>query len=641
MAATSRLHASAVIGFLLVGGSATSVGAQVASRLAVPPAARPAGFAAGSIQGTILDEHGEALAGAVVSVLGATTTVAVSDKSGRFDFGTLSPGPYLLRVHLAGFVAPKARTVQVGAGARTIADMALRRAGSPVLAAGFGPSETDRVPSDTPDLKDADVTPAPSDSETVWRIRHARRSVLKEATIPSEWLIDLDAPDEPATFGGWIAGDVLARAMESARAATSFFAATPFSGQVNLLTSGSFDSPEGLLSSDSVARNVANVSVGAPVGDWADWAVRGAVTQADISSWTIAGSYATRAPARHRREIGLSYATQRYDGGNPLALRDIAEGSRNAGSVYAYDSMSLAPGLTISYGAAFARYDYLQDRSLFSPRVEVTVSPVAHLRVNASVSRRALAPGAEEFLPPSDSGLWLPPQRTFSSIDGERSFTAEKTTHAEASIERDFGASTIALRAFTQRVDGQLATVFGGELPDRPAAKLGHYMVGSAGDASAQGCSIGFKTLLASRIRGTFEYTLASAALVGDEGRSYLMLLAPSSIRPTRERLHDISTSIEADLPETATRLVVLYRFSNGFARPGRAGDGSGPAVDGRFDVQVRQQLPFMNFSNARWEMLLAVRNFFRDAAAEQSLYDELLVVQPPKRVVGGVTLRF
>jgi hypothetical protein len=48
-----------------------------------------------------------------------------------------------------------------------------------------------------------------------------------------------------------------------------------------------------------------------------------------------------------------------------------------------------------------------------------------------------------------------------------------------------------------------------------------------------------------------------------------------------------------------------------------------------------------MNFSNARWEMLIAVRNFFREAATDQSVYDELLVMHPPKRVVGGVALRF
>jgi hypothetical protein len=35
------------------------------------------------------------------------------------------------------------------------------------------------------------------------------------------------------------------------------------------------------------------------------------------------------------------------------------------------------------------------------------------------------------------------------------------------------------------------------------------------------------------------------------------------------------------------------------------------------------------------------VRNFFRETAADQSIYDELLVVRPPKRIVGGLTLKF
>jgi hypothetical protein len=91
-------------------------------------------------------------------------------------------------------------------------------------------------------------------------------------------------------------------------------------------------------------------------------------------------------------------------------------------------------------------------------------------------------------------------------------------------------------------------------------------------------------------------------------------------------------------VPETSTRLLVLYRVSNGFA--GRDVT-SRPGVDGRFDVQVRQSLPFLDFSNAKWEMLITVRNFFHDAAGDQSIYDELLVVHPPKRVVGGLTLRF
>ena len=48
-----------------------------------------------------------------------------------------------------------------------------------------------------------------------------------------------------------------------------------------------------------------------------------------------------------------------------------------------------------------------------------------------------------------------------------------------------------------------------------------------------------------------------------------------------------------------------------------------------------------MDFSTAKWEMLLGVRNFFRETVAAQSVYDELLVVHPPKRIVGGLTMRF
>ena len=95
-------------------------------------------------------------------------------------------------------------------------------------------------------------------------------------------------------------------------------------------------------------------------------------------------------------------------------------------------------------------------------------------------------------------------------------------------------------------------------------------------------------------------------------------------------------------MPETSTRVVVLYRVSNAFARRDRRRTvHRRRCLDARFDVQVRQSLPFMDFSSAKWEMLVAVRNFFRETAADQSIYDELLVVRPPKRIVGGLTLKF
>jgi hypothetical protein len=48
-----------------------------------------------------------------------------------------------------------------------------------------------------------------------------------------------------------------------------------------------------------------------------------------------------------------------------------------------------------------------------------------------------------------------------------------------------------------------------------------------------------------------------------------------------------------------------------------------------------------MRFVSSEWEVLLAIRSLFREPLTGGSVYDELLVVRPPKRVVGGFLVRF
>jgi hypothetical protein len=123
----------------------------------------------------------------------------------------------------------------------------------------------------------------------------------------------------------------------------------------------------------------------------------------------------------------------------------------------------------------------------------------------------------------------------------------------------------------------------------------------------------------------------------GGDDAGYMVLVAPSVVRPQLDRLQGLSTSVETELPETSTRILVIYRLTNAAASLG----ADAPAYDRRFDVQVHQSLPFMDFSSARWEMLLAVKNTFHETTSGSSVYDELMVVRPPKRVVGGLTVRF
>ena len=644
------------------------------------PVMHMASLAPGSILGIVQDDRGVPVAGAIVSALGTTTAVAVTDRSGRFELRTLTPGPYLVRAHLSGYVASRGQVVEVRSSARTASSIALHRAVMPVsavapfamstsgttgslpvvaagLAGGVAPVPEPEAPlSDAPrgaaaagavkdDGSDSTGTSSTASTssadghdnhgEVAWRLRHARRAILKDVNLPEDIAVG-DMPPEPSVFGG---GSVLGYAATPARLASSLMASTSFSGQVDLLTASSFETPQGLFTGDNFSRSIAYLAVGAPVGDRADWTVRAALTQGDLSSWIVAGEYTTRAPARHRYDLGWSYSTQHYDGGNFAALSEVTDGSRNAGAMYGFDTFSVTPTVTITYGAAYAHYDYLEDRNLFSPRVSLTVEPVDHFRVSAMVSRRAMAPGAEELSPRMENAVWLPPQRTFASLEPTEPFQAEYTRHVELEVERDIAAATVSVRAFQQHTDHQLVTVFGLDMPGA-ASRLGHYFIGNGGTIDVLGLSTGIRASLAGHVHGSVEYSTARARPEQEES-PYLWILTGMPVRPRVDRIHDVAASVVTDVPETSTRLLVVYRVSNAFAHPVSLASGDHTVLDSRFDVQVRQSLPFMDFSTAKWEMLVGVRNFFRDSATDQSIYDELLVVRPPKRVIGGLALRF
>jgi hypothetical protein len=530
-----------------------------------------ASMAPGSILGTVQDEKGAPVAGAMVSAFGSSSAVAVTDRTGRFELRPLPPGPYLVRAHSSGFIASRAQIVDVRPSARSASSIALRHSPTPgnlssypIAAAGIGVSiEPAPAPADATDpAGTADPSSSDDHSDIAWRLRHLRRGVLKEATVTDELFAGL--PNDEGSFG---AGGFGNHSVGSpAHLAANFFAGTPFSGQVNLLTTGSFDSPQQLFSNNNFSRGIAYLALGAPVGEHADWTMRAALTQGDVASWIVAGEYVTRAPARHRYDIGLSYSTQRYEGGNFAALQSLADGSRNAGALYGFDTFSIAPRVTLTYGGRYARYDYLDGQSLLSPRVALTFQPANHFRVSTLLSSRAVAPGAEEFMPRIDSGIWLPPQRTFSSVMTGRPLQAERTNHVEFEMEHDIALATVSVRAYRQRVTDQLVTLFGMDLPGAPTG--GHYFLSNAGDADASGMSAGLRAAFAHRVHGSVEYSVTQAQSTTSAESAYLMLVAPKVLRPERERIHDVSTSVETEVPKRPRAVGAVVPARGAPARP-------------------------------------------------------------------------
>ena len=628
MGTPSRLFASALmLGFAAL--HSTAALAQGAPGPAFERVTHLASALTGHIEGSVMDEAGKPLDGVVISALGSTTAFAVSDKAGQFTLRQLPPGPYLLRAHLQGFLTARSTMVDVRPAGRSASAFTLRREGTAsaprVTDAAVGTTAIGAPPTVVVKAGDRD------ESDFAWRLRHLKRGVLKEAEMMAGIPKDKD----------WFITDsfeFLGRAVgSSAKAATALFSDLSLGGQVNLLTTGAFDNPLQLLQLDRTS-SVAFFSVGAPVGSHGDWAVRAAMNQSDLSSWMLAGSYVVTAPVAHQYQFGMSYSLQRYEGGNTAALMAVADNARNVGSVFAYDEWAVSRYLSVGYGANYAHYDYMLDgASLFSPRLGLTLMPRGKTRIRASVARQLSAPGAEEFLPPT-SAEYLPPQRTFSPLS-HAGIRSQDMRHYEVGVERVMNGATIAVRAFQEQIDNQTVTVFGLRQSDTVAAALGHYYVGAAGNADIRGVGVTFTHALAANIRGSVDYSMATADWSQATPVEFAVLTkrVPSAVRSNDERIHDVTTSLETEIPMSATRVVVLYKLNNAFV----AGDAVRPGFDARFDLQINQALPFMNFRTSQWEMLVGVRNLFHESLANASVYDELLVVRPPKRIVGGLTVKF
>ena len=87
----------------------------------------------------------------------------------------------------------------------------------------------------------------------------------------------------------------------------------------------------------------------------------------DVTSWTMAGDYVTRAPARASHRAGMTYSLQRYQGGNFAALQAVPDGHRKVASLSAA-TIRLHAAMAVGYGARYEHYDYLDGYGLVSPR---------------------------------------------------------------------------------------------------------------------------------------------------------------------------------------------------------------------------------------------------------------------------------
>ena len=410
------------------------------------------------------------LSGAMVSALGAT----IGDDGHRREWPLLTRNfpPAITRcAHTCPASPPPVARTSVSASCRHSIDVAAaparrrrrhrrnataRCTARPILAAGFGLPRGDRQQSKRPTTiirhpTRHGVAASPSDAQHPQGLRRASSSSKTTTTsIGARRLV----------FG---------RAMRSARPAwPRFFADLPFTGEVNLLTTGRVCAGRAVLrrhrcrAASPTWRSARRrrAATGRARGD-----ERGRSVVVDRGRLVRSRS-ATAALLRLR----LSYSTQEYQGGNPLRWRRSATATATSARSTASIAGPSSRRSRVDYGGRYARYDYLRAAARCSARASASRSSRPRTRASRAASRSA----------------WSRRARRSSCRHGRRSVAAARA-HVRAAgdgratfrVERarffDVGSSTsstaptsFGVRRFYQGVDNQLVTLFGLPIPGGP-----------------------------------------------------------------------------------------------------------------------------------------------------------------------------
>lgn len=555
--------------------------------------------------GSVLDEAGEPLVGAVVSMFGKNladgAVIAVTDESGRFEVESVPPGMYRLRAYLSGFLPSAYAKVFVEEGVEQVGAVLMS------LAAVDGVED---------DAADEASERERSVDEQNWLIAHADRSVLKDG----EWELPVVSLETNESL---------------AATAPSFTFNGEFGVRAAAYDQGLEEFPGGGAGLDG---RLAYARLYIPTENDGQWLVSAQVLESALSSWAGRADYLTSDLSGHKLNAGVTYGNFLYGDLGDFRPPDAAltthhpAGERSTewfGSVYASDAFALGSA-SVEAGVAYEYFGFLSKSGYASPRFAIAqpLGSEGRTVLKGAVDYRVLAPGGED--------IGLLSRVAYSDVFGPSSsrtstLHAERTARFQLGLERQLTNRTrVGVRMFQEKAQDQLVKLFK-ESPD--GAGGGHFNVGNKGDFRTRGVGLSVSQSFGA-MEGSVGYTFGMGRALSHQ----LEGVASS----TDEEIHDVTTAVATSIDRTRTRLSAAYRF---VSHPTFAttGDGftAGTTQDSRFNIQVFQVLPFVGWNGTSWELMVAVRNLFYEDMENTSVLDEIAVIEAPRRVLGGVTVRF
>lgn len=579
--------------------------------------AAPSGFAL-DIEGRVSDEAGSPLAGAMVSVFGESLVngplITLTNQKGEFQVPGVRPGTYNLRAFVAGFMPSELAKVVIEEGLVSVKTILMS------LTALGGENLFTATASKTNETGTLD--------EFRWLLAHGDRNILRDR----EW-------------------NVLDKAPLLQTSKDSFYDFN-FGGEFGL-TSSAYG--EGYLefpgSGSMLDAQVAYARLAIPTKNDGYWNVSAQLLESTLSSWAGRAEYVKNSVLGNKLATGVTYGNYIYgdiEGFRPPESKLISGESKGHaskewfGTVYATANLLAGP-VSIDGRFAYEHFGYLQKSGYTSPSLYVSY-PVDDGRqtvVVAGVDYNILPPGGE------DIGL-LSQVALSDSYAGSLTTTvaplkAESTSRVHIGLEREVNSDTrLTVRVFQEDSKDQLLKIYSKDKVNSLSA--GYFRMANLGEIQMRG--IGLKVSHAlGLVNGSIGYTFGLGSMKSQEianTSGFFLTEGPGS-----DQIHDLTTTLGTTIEKTRTRFQAVYRLVNHPSlnadlkgKPSER-DSTPSQTDVRFNFQLFQVLPFVGWNGTSFELMLAVRNLFYEDIEGMSLIDEISVVDAPRRILGGVTVRF
>jgi len=555
----------------------------------------------GTISGTVRDQHGQPLAGALVQLLrdGAQQVVKETRSAADGSFTTrIAPGRYVLSAIAEGFNAVTFTSVQVNPSAELIYRFNL---------VPLGQGRT--VPERRADRNDPK-----------WRLRAAqtRRSIFQahegeDDTIAAVEEAEAQAAEQSARDAQ---GDVLLTSSDGKR--------RPVHGVVETFAA---------RSANPFAPGYAglNFAVAAPASDAVELIFAGQVGTNALARLETTGR--VRAGSKHRVSATLGGASL------PLLTKQ-AEGRSTLDqiSVRAIDEWIVRDGVVVVLGLDYSRFLGAKAAGAFSPRFGFEFAANGNTKLKFGYAPGDRSTGAQSVANFEDGAVVFPDvsEQTVAFVDGRA--VSERNQRLEFGVERVIdNKSSVEATAFFDTTDGRGVGLLSAPLNafnDRDGAALLHV-------ADQQGAARGLRVVYTRRLS---KFLQASAGYSVGRGQALAPAAADGNAAPDQifraGFFQTAAAQLDSDIP-TGTRVRTVLRFSPRaavFAIDPFAGQLA--VFDPSLSILVTQDLPTFGLP-LRAEAVLDARNLL-DAQCGVEDGDTLVLVGNTRRSVrGGISVRF